>query len=47
MAADLSYVGGSSLGHEEAFKITYAVADNGNGIGAFSLCSSVELITMK
>ena len=36
MAANSSYVCGPSLGNEEAFKITYAVADNGNvALGPF------------
>jgi len=44
MLTDLSCIFASPFGGEEVLKVTHAVADDGDGIGAFPFGSGTELI---
>jgi len=47
MLADLGYICAYSLGTEELLKVTHAVGDNSDGIGAFALGGCAKLVTME
>ena len=47
LQTDPSYIRAYSLGSEKVPKVTYAVSNDGYGIGAFSFGDSTQVVTLK